>query len=70
MKTLFGVAFFGKPFELKNQEAKKQSNNIHTPSHAQILGETHEPYFTLPRIFGETKNLYGKLKERIMGEAE
>ena len=54
MKTLLGVALFGKPFELKKGRGKKAK---------------HEPCFTLPRIFGETKNLYGKLKERIMGEA-
>ena len=61
IEDLIWCGFFWKAIWIKKRKRQKCK--------ARILGETHEPYFTLPRIFGETKNLYGKLKERIMGEA-
>ena len=56
---VFGVAFFGKRFEEKSRRSKtKATMNIDPPQ--QQLFTSH----ISTRIFHDTKNLYGNLKER------
>ena len=69
LETLFGVAFFWKTIWRKNKEKQKIKATIRFPSHAQIFRRDARAIFLL-RKFGETKNLYGNLKEWIQLERE
>ena len=62
--------FFGKPFEEKTRRSKKSKQRYYSLLTHKYLGETRARAIFLLRKFGETKNLYGNLKEWIQLERE